>query len=94
MESAFLLASWLGKPARMWLAFMAVVAASLTLDLGVLHKENREIEAKETLLRSAGCIGLGALFGVWVRWCRGPLPGVEYMTNFAIEKYRRWAMVS
>jgi tellurite resistance protein TerC len=86
MEFGFLFYDWLGKPAWMWLAFMAIVITLLTLDLGVLHKENREIEAKESLLLSAGYIGLGLIFGVWVWWYLGPQSGIEYMTGFAIEK--------
>jgi Integral membrane protein TerC family len=86
MEFEFLFADWLGKPAWMWLAFMGIVVALLTLDLGILHKENREIETGESLLLSAGYISLGLLFGAWVWWYLGPQSGVEYMTGFAIEK--------
>jgi tellurite resistance protein TerC len=86
MEFGFLLADWLGKPAWMWLAFLAIVAALLTLDLGVLHRENREIEVKESLVLSGGYIGLGLLFGAWVWWYLGPEPGMAYMTGFAVEK--------
>jgi tellurite resistance protein TerC len=86
MEFAFLFADWLGKPAWMWLAFMGIVVALLALDLGVLHKSDREIETKESLLLSAGYIGLGLLFGAWVWWYLGPQSGMEYMTGFAIEK--------
>ena len=86
MELAFLFADWLGKPAWMWLAFMGIVVALLTLDLGVLHKNNREIETRESLLLSAGYISLGLLFGAWVWWYLGPQSGMEYMTGFAIEK--------
>ena len=86
MELAFLFADWLGKPAWMWLAFMAIVITLLTLDLGVLHKKNREIEVKESLVLSAGYISLGLLFGAWVWWYLGPEPGLAYMTGFAVEK--------
>jgi tellurite resistance protein TerC len=86
VEFGFLFYDWLGKPAWMWLAFMAIVVTLLTLDLGVLHKENREIEARESLLLSAGYIGLGLAFGAWVWWYLGPQSGMEYMTGFAIEK--------
>ena len=81
-----LFADWLGKPAWMWLAFMAIVAALLVLDLGVLHKENREIEVRESLVLSAGYIGLGLAFGGWVWWYLGEQPGMEYLTGFAVEK--------
>ena len=86
MEFGFLFYDWLGKPAWMWLAFMGIVVTLLTLDLGMLHKENREIEAKESLLLSAGYISLGLLFGAWVWWYLGPQSGIEYLTGFAIEK--------
>jgi tellurite resistance protein TerC len=72
MEISFLFADWLGKPVWMWLGFMAIVVVLLTLDLGVLHKENREINTKESLLLSAGYIALGLLFGLWVWWYLGP----------------------
>ncbi len=86
MEFAFLYADWLGKPAWMWLGFMGIVVGLLTLDLGVLHKENREIEAKESLILSAGYISLGLVFGAWVWWYLGAQSGMEYLTGFAIEK--------
>jgi tellurite resistance protein TerC len=86
VELAFLFADWLGKPAWMWLAFLSIVALLLTVDLGILHKENREIEVKESLLLSAGYIGLGLLFGAWVWWQLGPEPGMAYFTGFAVEK--------
>jgi tellurite resistance protein TerC len=86
VELAFLFADWLGKPAWMWLAFLSIVALLLTLDLGILHKENREIEVKESVLLSAGYIGLGLLFGAWVWWQLGREPGMAYFTGFAIEK--------
>lgn len=57
---------WLGKPVWMWLGFMGVVALLLTLDLGVLHKDQREIGVRESLMLSAGYIALGLGFGGWV----------------------------
>ncbi len=43
----FLLADFQGAAVWMWLAFIAIVIALLALDLGVLHKQNREIGVKE-----------------------------------------------
>ncbi len=83
---AFLFADFLGKPAWMWVAFISIVITLLTLDLGVLHKKDREIGVQESLLLSAGYISLGLAFGVWVWWYLGPQSGIEYMTGFAIEK--------
>ncbi len=86
MDSSFLLVDWLGQPLWMWLMFIAIVIALLVFDLGVLHKENREIEVKESLVLSAGYIAMGVGFGAWIWWYLGPQRGVEYLTGFAVEK--------
>lgn len=82
----FLLIDWLGKPAWMWLAFMAIVGVLLTLDLGVLHKGQAEIGVRESLMLSAMYIAIGLAFGGWVWWSMGGDRGLEYLTGFAIEK--------
>ena len=75
-----------GTAVWMWLAFVAVVLALLALDLGVLHKENREIGIKESLLLSAFYITLGLAFGGFVWLQSGAQAGVEYLTGFVVEK--------
>ncbi|HXG80908.1 MAG TPA: TerC family protein [Sphingomicrobium sp.] len=82
----FLMIDWLGKPLWMWLAFLAIVAALLALDLGVLHRKQREIGARESILLSAFYIALGLAFGGWVWWYMGPTAGMNYVTGFIIEK--------
>ncbi len=82
----FLTLLWLGKPLWMWLAFMAIVVVLLALDLGVLHRKQREIGVRESLLLSAGYIALGLGFGAWVWWYMGETSGLAYMTGFVIEK--------
>jgi tellurite resistance protein TerC len=86
----FLVASmsveWMSKPIWMWLAFIGIVIALLVFDLGVLHKNSKEIEVKESLVLSAGYIGLGLAFGVWVWWYLGATAGMNYFTGFAVEK--------
>jgi tellurite resistance protein TerC len=77
---------WLGKPLWMWLGFAAIVAALLALDLGVLHRKQREIGARESLLLSAFYIALGLGFGGWVWWYMGETAGMNYLTGFVIEK--------
>ncbi len=77
---------FLGKPIWMWLAFLAIVTLLLVLDLGVLHKEQREIPVGESLVLSAVYIGLGLGFGAWVWWYLGSQSGMEYLTGFAVEK--------
>ena len=82
----FLFAEWLGKPAWMWLGFFGIVAALLALDLGVLHRKQREIEVRESLLLSAGYLALGLAFGGLVWWQLGETAGVLYLTGFVVEK--------
>lgn len=86
MDSAFLFVDWLGKPLWMWLSFLSMVVALLVFDLGVLHRDNREIEVKESLLLSVMYIGLGLGFGGWVWWQLGAEPGLNYLTGFVVEK--------
>jgi len=73
-------------PIWAWLFFFLVVISLLVLDLGVLHKEQREIGIRESLLLSAGYISAALLFGVWVWWYMGAQQGLDYYTGFLIEK--------
>jgi tellurite resistance protein TerC len=82
----FLMIYWLGKPVWMWLAFVGIVVTLLTLDLGVLHRQQREIGVAESLALSALYIALGVAFGGWVWWYMGETAGMNYLTGFVIEK--------
>ena len=82
----FLMIDWLGKPAWLWLMFIGIVAVLLTIDLGVLHRKQREIGVQESLILSAVYIGLGVAFGGWVWWYMGETAGMNYLTGFVIEK--------
>jgi tellurite resistance protein TerC len=79
-------APFMGKPAWLWLSFLAVVVILLALDLGVLHRKERAIGVRESLMLSAGYIGIATLFGAWVWWYLGAQSGTEYFTGFLIEK--------
>ncbi|MFM8801365.1 MAG: TerC family protein, partial [Tagaea sp.] len=85
IESLFL-ADFLGKPAWMWWGFLGIVVALLAFDLGVLHRDNREIEVRESLVLSAGYIAMGLGFGGLVWWNLGRDSAVEYVTGFVVEK--------
>lgn len=82
----FLWIDILGKPAWMWLTFIAVVLFLLALDLGVLHKDSREIGIKESFALSAFYITLGLAFGGWIWFQSGEQAGLEYLTGFVVEK--------
>ncbi|MDH7805366.1 hypothetical protein P3T33_000483 [Rhizobium sp. AN67] len=48
----FLLNDFLGTPTWMWAVFISLVLGLLALDLGVLHKNSKEIGIRESLLMS------------------------------------------
>ena len=82
----YLTVDLLGKAAWIWLFFVGIVTALLAFDLGVLHKDDREIGVKESLLLSAGYITVALVFGSWVWWYLGAQSGMAYFTGFMIEK--------
>ncbi|GGC33140.1 transporter [Novosphingobium marinum] len=82
----FLSADWLGTPLWFWLVFAAIVLALTAFDLGVLHKEDKEMGVGESLRLSAFYIGIALLFGVWIWIERGADLGMQYYTGFFIEK--------
>ena len=86
IDHAVLMAPFLGKPVWMWLAFLSIVILLLLFDLGVLHRQHRDITIRESLVLSTAYIALGLTFGIWVWWQLGPPAGMEYLTGFAVEK--------
>jgi tellurite resistance protein TerC len=79
-------APFLGQSAWLWFVFIAIVVTLLALDLGVLHRDDREIGIRESLLLSGGYISAALLFGAWVAWQLGASSGMDYLTGFMIEK--------
>jgi tellurite resistance protein TerC len=79
-------ADFLGTPFYFWFGFLAVVIALLTFDLGILHKNTKEIDAKESFKLYAGYVAIAALFGAWVWWARGAQSGLEFYTGYLIEQ--------
>ncbi|SFB42968.1 tellurite resistance protein TerC [Rhizobium sp. NFR07] len=77
---------FLGTPTWMWAIFITLVLSLLALDLGVLHKDSKEIGVKESLLMSAFYIAIGVTFGGWIWFQQGQQPAVEYLTGFVVEK--------
>lgn len=82
----FLDGLFLGKPVWMWTIFLAIVLLLLILDLGVLHRKQREIGIAESLWMSAFYIAIALIFGAWVWYQLGPQRGTEYVTGFLVEK--------
>jgi tellurite resistance protein TerC len=82
----FLFADWLGTPAWFWLSFLGLVVALTAFDLGILHKEDKEMGIAESLKLSVFYISIAMAFGVWVWMQKGAEMGMQYYTGFFIEK--------
>jgi tellurite resistance protein TerC len=82
----FLFTPFLGKALWLWLVFLALVIFLLVLDLGVFHKDQREIGVRESLKMSAGYISIGLLFSLWIYATMGAEHTMDYLTGFLIEK--------
>jgi len=82
----FLTTPFLGTSAWLWLLFVAIVVALLVLDLGVLHRHEREIEMRESLLLYSGYFSVGVLFGLGVWYYLGAQPALEFYTGFLVEQ--------
>jgi tellurite resistance protein TerC len=60
--------------------------ALTAFDLGILHKEDREMGIGESLKLSAFYISIALLFGIWIWIAKGADLGLKYYTGFFIEK--------
>jgi len=83
---AFLVTPFLGTPYWFWLAFLIIVFALLVFDLGVLHRDQHEIEMRESLLLYSGYFSVGVAFGGWVWWQLGATKALEFYTGFLVEQ--------
>ncbi len=82
----FLFSDFLGTPTWMWAVFISLVLGLLALDLGVLHKNSKEIGMRESLLMSGFYIAIGLAFGGWIWYQSGQQSAMEYVTGFVVEK--------
>ncbi|MFM5885655.1 MAG: TerC family protein, partial [Novosphingobium sp.] len=82
----FLTADWLGTPLWFWLSFAGIVLTLTAFDLGVLHKDDREMGIAESLKLTAFYITIALAFGAWVWVAKGADLGMKYYTGFFIEK--------
>lgn len=70
----------------LWVGFTLFVLLLLAFDLGVLHKERREIGVAEALKLSLGYVVLALIFNAGVVWYFGSDKGLEFLTGYVIEK--------
>jgi len=70
----------------LWTIFGMVVVGMMALDLGVFHRQSREIKFKEALAWSAVWIALALGFMTLIWWLRGRQPALEFLTGYVIEE--------
>jgi len=68
-----------------WLGFLAFIAVILSIDLGLLHRKQREIRAREALGLSLFYFLLAMIFCAGIFHFRGAQSGYEFLTGFLIE---------
>ena len=85
----------------LWIGFLALVGALLALDLGVFHKEDHEVSAREALIWTGVWVALGLAFSgfIWAVYEYGwfdqalldedgrPLPPAEGHGLIALTRY-------
>ena len=88
MESLLgaLMGDFLGTPVYFWVAFVAIVIGLLVFDLGILHRDEHEIGARESLTLYGFYVAIALAFGAWVWWQRGAEAGLEFYTGYLIEQ--------
>lgn len=70
----------------MWLGFNLFVLVLLALDLGLLHRKDKEVGIREALLLSLGYFVLALIFGAGAFHFLGANAGVEFFTGYLLEK--------
>ncbi len=82
----FIALDFLGHPVWQWLVFMAVVGVLMILDLGVLHKKDKEMGIAESLWLSLFYVMMACLFGGWIWYEMGAAKAIDFYTGFFVEK--------
>ena len=76
----------MGPNTLLWGTFAALVTVMLALDLGIFHRQSREIGFREAAAWSAVWIGLALGFAALVWQVRGRHSALEYLTAYIIEE--------
>ncbi len=72
--------------AWLWAGFLAAILALLSLDLGIFHKKDRPIAAREAMSWVVVWMTLAVSFGGFVWWRFGATRAGEYLTGWLIEQ--------
>ena len=75
----------IGTPLLLGL-FLAFILGMLALDLGVFHRREHQVRAREATIWTLVWIALSLAFNLWVYLQFGPTKGLEFFTGYVIEK--------
>lgn len=75
----------MNKPLWLWALFLSIVVVLLVLDLGVLHRNKREISVRESIGMCTFYFVIASLFGFWVWHYLGAQSVKEYFTGYLVE---------
>ncbi len=70
----------------LWGGFLVLIITLLSLDLGIFHRKDRVIVAREAMSWVAVWMTLSVLFSGFVWWRFGPARAGEYLTGWLIEQ--------
>ena len=73
-------------PLWVWVAFNAAVIAILAIDLGIFHRQAREVSLREAGAWTATWVLLALLFNAGVYYALGAQKGLEFLTGYLIEQ--------
>lgn len=70
----------------MWVGFNLFVVALLALDLGVIHRGEKQITVRHALWLSLGYVVLAMIFAAGMFVFMGEAEGYQFLTGYLIEK--------
>jgi tellurite resistance protein TerC len=68
-----------------WIGFSIFVVAMMALDLGVFHRQSREVSLRSALIWSAIWIGLALAFNLGIYFWHGHERALQFFTGYVIE---------
>jgi len=71
---------------NLWIGFNIFVLIMLALDLGVFHRNPKEVNVKEALIWTCVWVFLAFVFNVFVYYQLGEAKAFEFFTGYLIEK--------